>query len=68
MGSFSIWHWLIVLIIAVSIFYPYFRIIQKAGYTGWWALLMVVPLVNFIMLWVLALSDWPALRRGPRPD
>jgi len=42
---------------------PFIRIFQKAGRTGWWAVLMVIPLVNIIVLWIFAFSTWPALDR-----
>jgi uncharacterized membrane protein YhaH (DUF805 family) len=38
------------------------RILKKAGYSGWWSVLMVVPLVNIVMVWVFAFADWPALK------
>jgi uncharacterized membrane protein YhaH (DUF805 family) len=38
------------------------RILRKAGYSGWWSLLAVVPLLNIAMIWVFAMSDWPALK------
>jgi uncharacterized membrane protein YhaH (DUF805 family) len=41
--------------------FPYFRIFQRTGHSGWWAILIVVPLVNIIMLWVFAYIRWPAL-------
>ena len=50
---------LVILFLAI---YPYIRILQKAGYSGWWILLGFIPLVNLVILWVFALSDWPALR------
>ncbi len=37
------------------------RIAQKAGFSGWWGLTQIVPLVAVVMLWVLAFIDWPAL-------
>lgn len=37
------------------------RIAQKAGYSGWWALVSFVPVLNIVMLWVFAFADWPAL-------
>ena len=42
---------------------PFIRIFQKAGRTGWWAVLMVIPQVNVIVLWIFAFSTWPALDR-----
>ena len=42
----------------------YGRIIGRAGFSPWWALISLVPLVGVVMLWVFAFIDWPAL---PRP-
>ena len=39
--------------------YPFWRITQKAGYQGVMCLLLFIPIVNFIFLWVAALSEWP---------
>jgi hypothetical protein len=63
-GSFSIWHWLIILIITLIFVYPICRIVGKAGFAPAWGLLWFVPLVNIVMLWVFALSEWPVQRRG----
>ena len=41
----------------------YARVARKAGYSGWWCLTMLVPVVNVVMLWVFAFADWPALKR-----
>lgn len=38
------------------------RILRRAGYSGWWSLLAVVPLLNIAMIWVFSMSDWPALK------
>jgi hypothetical protein len=62
MGSLSIVHWIIVIIVLAIYVVPIVIIIQKAGYSGWWCLIMLVPIVNIIMLWVFAFSDWPILR------
>lgn len=40
----------------------YAKLFSKAGYSGWLALLMFVPLVNLGMLLFLAFSDWPVLQ------
>jgi hypothetical protein len=42
---------------AVLIFGP---IVKKAGFPFWWALLMMLPIFNFIMIWVFAFMSWPA--------
>lgn len=59
----------------------YVKIISKAGYSGWWVLIMFVPIVNVIMLLVFAFKEWPIQRelaelrawanqiqRGPGPQ
>ena len=38
------------------------RILNRAGYSRWWLLTIVVPLLNVIMLWVLAFAIWPVDR------
>ncbi|WP_374652876.1 hypothetical protein [Dongia sp.] len=68
MGSISIWHFLIAIIFTVVMMYPYVRIIQKAGYSGWWILVGIVPLLNLVMLWVFALTTWPVERRARSED
>lgn len=42
----------------------WWKIFDKAGFGGAYGLLMFIPLLNFIMLLVLAFSDWPALRKN----
>jgi len=52
---------LIVYVLVICI--PVARILSRVGYSGWWALLAVVPPVNVIMLWVFAYADWPNLAK-----
>jgi len=47
----------------VLLFYPFWRVATKAGYPGVMSLLLFVPVVNFIFLWVAALSEWPIERQ-----
>lgn len=53
--------------IAVVVLFLWFygRIVGRAGYSPWWALIMLVPVVNMVMLWVFAFTRWPALERTP---
>ncbi|MGI8525997.1 MAG: hypothetical protein ACR2K5_07415 [Pseudolabrys sp.] len=39
---------------------PLVRIIQRAGYSGWWVLVSVVPGLNILALWYFAFGPWPA--------
>jgi hypothetical protein len=41
------------------------RVLRRAGYSPWWVLLLLVPLVNLIALWVFAYARWPAIDEAP---
>jgi uncharacterized membrane protein YhaH (DUF805 family) len=58
-SGFSVFHALILLVLAFVFLIPYVKVIKKAGYSGWWVLTLFVPVVNFIMLWVFAFARWP---------
>src|SRR5215467_10541404 len=52
-----------VIIVAVVLsVWAYWRIFAKAGYPGAMGILMVIPLLNVIMLFFLAFSEWPVLK------
>lgn len=63
MPSTGIWPFgpLMMLVMVAAIVLPFWFIFSKAGYSKWLSLLMVVPLVNVILLYFLALSKWPSL-------
>jgi hypothetical protein len=60
MGTFSIWHWLVIILLALPVWF-FAKAVKKAGYSAWWALLGFVPIVNLVMLWVFAYAKWPSL-------
>jgi uncharacterized membrane protein YhaH (DUF805 family) len=53
---------LIYLAVAVLMIVATVKILSKAGYSGWWVLIGLVPIANVVMFVVFAFSDWPALR------
>lgn len=59
-------HLLWMLVVAVIVILPAWRICAKAGYSGWLGLLAIVPIANLILLYFLAFADWPALRQHAR--
>lgn len=65
MFSFGIWP-LIALVCLVLIIWAFVAvfgsIVSRAGYSRWWLLTMVIPVLNLVMLWVFAFADWPAAR------
>jgi hypothetical protein len=65
---------LIVLVsIAVTII-PYWKIFTKAGFSPWLSLLVLVPIANIVILYVVAFSEWnirpatpPSIPQPPAP-
>jgi uncharacterized membrane protein YhaH (DUF805 family) len=37
------------------------KIVTKAGYSGWWVLIGLIPLVNIVFYFIFAFSKWPIL-------
>lgn len=59
MSTFTIWHWLIILVIIFGILFPVARILKRTGHNPFYSLLLLIPLVSWIMLWVFAYKKWP---------
>jgi uncharacterized membrane protein YhaH (DUF805 family) len=55
----SIFHWLILLIIAAIVAIPAARILRRTGFNPWLAILYVIPIVGWVVLWVFAYARWP---------
>ena len=49
---------------AAIVIVPFWKIYSKAGFSKWLSLLMIVPLINLIVLYVVAFSPWPRQRQG----
>jgi hypothetical protein len=66
MGGFSIFHWLVVLIVTLAWVVPMARICRRVG-IGWgWSLLGFIPLFGVLGLWVIAFRPWPLEGRDGR--
>jgi len=55
-----------VIIIGIAIWLvfviAYIKIITRAGYSGWWVLIIIVPIANIVMLLIFAYKEWPIQR------
>jgi cytochrome b561 len=62
MGTFSPTHWFIVLVMITPLMallvVPTWRILQRAGFNGAWALLMLVPVVGLLVSDAAELRWW----------
>ncbi len=65
-NTMSTGHWLWMLVIAILFVIPVWRICQRIGYQGWMGILIIIPVVNLILLYFIAFSDWPADKAGSR--
>jgi hypothetical protein len=57
-------------LISIIVLIPYWFIFKKAGFSPFLALLMFLPLINIVLLYVLAFSRWkvvPAAMVYPAP-
>lgn len=57
--SLSVWHWLIVLLVALIVVPPFWIITKRTGRPGLLGVLVLVPVVGYVFIWWLALSEWP---------
>ncbi|MEO0914484.1 MAG: hypothetical protein AAFY59_16120 [Pseudomonadota bacterium] len=48
------------LIALVLILPPYWKLWTRTGHSGWWSLLIFVPIANIVMPFWLAFKRWPA--------
>ena len=53
---------LVILILLPFLLWMTVRVLHRAGYSGWWSLLTLIPVANIVAIWVFAFADWPALR------
>jgi hypothetical protein len=67
MGAFSLWHWIVVLLVLFFYGVPMARIIHRTDHGWWWVILFFVPVLNIIAIWVLAFVPWPTVE-GRKPN
>lgn len=51
---------LLYLAIMVVVVWAYVNIIRRAGYSGWWVLIGLVPIANIVCFFMFAFKEWPA--------
>ena len=64
MDHAGLWHWLGWMVPLFLVGFPCWKIIRKAGFSGWWVAVTVIPVFNLIFLWVFAFVDWPVRESG----
>ena len=59
MGIYGIWELMVLAFVAVVFIYPISRILKRIGWNPWLSFLWLIPVVNVVMLWVVAFAPWP---------
>jgi hypothetical protein len=44
---------------AIVVIWPAARICRRLGFSPWLGLVIILPLGNLILLWFVALAEWP---------
>jgi hypothetical protein len=52
------------LVMLVVMLWIWGRIFHKAGFSGWLALLLLIPIVNLVLIIWFAFAEWPLERRA----
>jgi hypothetical protein len=63
MGSIGLPELVIVCVIflgALLVVWPTARICRRLGFSRWLGLFAAIPIANWLLLWFLALAQWPA--------
>jgi hypothetical protein len=66
MIGFTIFHSLLALMLFAVLVLPAWlgwRISKRAGYSGAWALTLIIPILGTAMIWVFAFSRWPVIHK-----
>jgi hypothetical protein len=45
---------------ALVVVWPAARICRRLGYSRWLGIFAIVPLANLLLLWFVALAQWPS--------
>jgi hypothetical protein len=56
----------LVVLIGAGVVWPASRVCAKAGFSPWLGLAALLPGANILLLWFLALAEWP--RKVQSPD
>ena len=54
---------LVYFVVLIFVIVCYVKIIARAGYSGWWVLILIVPVANIIFIGVFAFKKWPLQER-----
>ena len=63
MQSFNLWHSIILTVFLVLQAIPIAKILGLVGFSKWWTIAFLIPIVSLVTLWIFASARWPAIDR-----
>ncbi len=60
----GLWQLIIMSILFLLPIFIYRPVAEKAGFPGWWAVTMAIPVVNIAVVWAFAFMEWPVEREA----
>ena len=57
LGNYSLFHWAIMIAVSAVWVAPLWKLLERSGRKGAWALLGVIPFIALCILWVVAFGE-----------
>lgn len=51
-------------VVGLVFLWPISKVLVRTGFSPWYCLLAIVPVINVVALWLFATSEWPTMK-GP---
>ena len=51
---------------AFLVIFPAATICRRLGFSQWLGVLAIIPVANVLLLWFVALAQWPRVQTGPQ--
>ncbi len=62
-GATPWWYFAAIIITTILGVWLSATVLRKAGFSGWWSILFVVPIVYVVGMWIFAFVRWPRIDR-----
>lgn len=59
MGPLGVPEMLIISFFGIIFILPSWKILTKAGFSGWLSFIIIIPIINFLFLIYFAFTKWP---------
>jgi hypothetical protein len=60
LSSMSVTGYMLTIICLLVLLGVFGQILKKAGYSRFWALLLLIPGLNVMLIWIFSFLNWPS--------